>query len=241
MIAHAIDNQGEIIATNGEVGIAAGQDVLLNVEADESIAIRVGTSSGALGNGGLIEAARVALRAAGGNPYALAINHSGLIRANGVDRTDGRVVLSANQGITRVSGDIEAINSEGGTKVTLFSEDKTEFTGRVQAPGQGTVQISGVDQLVFDGMVDTQGGSLVLDPNNVEITSGAATLSGASTISAASVTAALATNNVVIHTSGSDGEDGEQQQVQPISGCRWSLVVLVFWHFESSCVVQIRL
>lgn len=210
LIAYEVENRGSLIAEQGTVGLAAGSEVLLKMGEEDKLAVRLSTKSGKIDQAGLIEAARVELKAAGNNPYALAINHSGLTRASGATMRNGRVILSAAAGINRVSGEIIAESkTEQSALVSIFSEDTTEFTGTVSAPDQGEVHISGVDKLVFEGQVDTENGDLILDPNNVEITSGAATLAGASTISAGAITGALASNNVVIHTSGTDGEDGD--------------------------------
>ena len=218
LIAHAIDNQGTIRASEGEVGLAAGHDVQLKMEGAEGISVRVTPRGGHIDNAGLIEAARAELQAVGSNPYALAINHSGLIRATGAQHENGRVILSSSRGVTRSAGAISAA-SETTTpgEVILYSKDTTEFTGTIETPDQGEVHISGVDRLVFDGQVDTENGTLILDPNNVEVTSAAATLAGASILTAVAVTGLLAANNVVVHTSGTDGEDGDIRVSEPIA------------------------
>ena len=210
LIAHAIDNEGTIRAGESKVGLAAGHDVQLKMEGSEGISVRVTPRGGRIDNAGLIEAAQAELKAVGSNPYALAINHTGLIRATGAQHENGRVILSSSRGVTRSAGAISAA-SETTTpgQVILYSKDTTEFTGAIEAPAQGEVHISGVDRLVFDGQVDTENGTLILDPNNVEVTSVAATLAGASTLTAVAVTGLLGANNVVVHTSGTDGEDGD--------------------------------
>ena len=240
LIAHAIDNQGTIKAETGEVGLAAGHDVQLKMEGADAITIRLTPRGGRIDNAGLIEAAQAELNAVGNNPYALAINHTGVIRATGARHENGRVILSSGRGITRTVGAISA-TSETSTpgEVIVYSKDTTEFTGTIDAPDGGEVHISGVDKLVFEGHVDTGNGTVVLDPNNVEITSVAATLAGASTLTAAAVTAALAANNVVVHTSGTDGEDGDirvSEQVSYSSTNNFSLVA--HRHLEVNRSVQ---
>ena len=240
LIAHAIDNQGTIKADAGEVGLAAGHDVQLTMEGADGISVRLTPRGGRIDNAGFIEAARAELKAVGNNPYALAINHTGLIRATGAKRENGRVILSSGRGITRAAGTISAASETARPgEVIVYSRDTTEFTGSIDAPNQGEVHLSGVEKLVFDGQVDTQNGTLVLDPNNVEITSVAATLAGASTLTAAAVTGALAANNVVVHTSGTDGEDGDirvSEQVSYSSVNNFSLVA--HRHLEVNRSVQ---
>ena len=210
LIAHKVENKGIIKAADGSVGLAGGTEVLLKTSGDNRLSVRLTAQGGSVESKGIIEAAQVELKAEGNNPYALAINHSGLIRANGTSNRGGRVILSSAQGVTDVSGEIVAEANAGNAGiVTLYSEDTMRFTGHVESLEQGEVHISGKEKLVFEGTVDTEGGTLILDPNNVEITSGAATLTGASTISASALTAALGSNNVIVHTSGADGEDGD--------------------------------
>ncbi|MEM6885818.1 MAG: filamentous hemagglutinin N-terminal domain-containing protein, partial [Verrucomicrobiota bacterium] len=111
------------------------------------------------------------------------------------------------QNVTVAAG--AQINADGGNGlVVLWSDGTTVFGGDITADGQGFVEVSGKERLSFTGTVDTQGGTLLLDPNNVEIGS-VMTLAGASLISVGALTTALATNHVIINTSGTDGEDGD--------------------------------
>jgi filamentous hemagglutinin family protein len=109
LIARNINNQGELIANNGTIGLAASDEVILKANSDERLAVRVKDTQGFINNSGLIQATQVELKAAGNNEYALAINHDGFIRANGVQNNNGRVILSSTNGATQVSGEIESI------------------------------------------------------------------------------------------------------------------------------------
>ena len=96
MIAAHVENHGVIRATNGTVGIAAGQSVQLTDSAHPQLLVRATSDSlGGTGllNSGLIDAARVELLANGGNVYGLAINNTGTIRATGAETRDGRIFL----------------------------------------------------------------------------------------------------------------------------------------------------
>ena len=95
LIARSVVNAGSINAPNGTVGLGAGQEVLLK---DMSVgggrmAVRFG--KGDVRNKGAIAAAQAELKAAGGNVYALAGNHSGMIRATGSAMRGGHVWLTA--------------------------------------------------------------------------------------------------------------------------------------------------
>lgn len=70
-------------------------------------------------------------------------------------------------------------NNQTGGQVVIWSEHITQFRGEISAQGLaagGTVEISGKDQLHFNGRVDlrSQGipGTLLLDPENIEIRAG---------------------------------------------------------------------
>lgn len=146
LIAQEIVNQGTLSVPNGTASLAAGSEVLVkDTQGDQRVFVRAGT--GQVVNDGLIEAARAELRAAGGNPYALAINNTGTIRATGVAEHDGQVWLVATRGETRVSG---LINSQRGNTggdirtlgetVTLTDSAQLNATGDL---GGGSILVGG--------------------------------------------------------------------------------------------------
>ena len=229
-------NRGELIAADGTIYLAAGSEVFLKQFGDDHFSVRYPNGDGSVENQGIIEAARIELKAAGNNPYALAINHSGLIRSVGAEKINGKVILSADSGITEVSGDIIA-DYDGG-EVHIFSEDKTIFTGNVVTPGRGEVHISGKEELSFTGVVDTEGGTLVLDPVNVELTSGIAA-AGFSKIDPANIISGLTNNNVVIHTSDTSVGNGDIRVTDSlVYSSTNSLSLLAHRHIEVNADIQ---
>ena len=112
-IARTIENHGTINAPKGTVGLAAGTEVILRPAGDEKMGVSVGSGPGKVVNAGTIAAAQAELKAAGGNLYALAIRNSGTIRATGVERKGGRVLLRAQGGTIENSGTIVAKNATG--------------------------------------------------------------------------------------------------------------------------------
>ena len=133
LIARSVVNSGSINAPNGTVGLGAGQEVLLK---DTSVgggrmAVRFGT--GNVRNKGAIAAAQAELKSAGGNVYALAGNHSGMIRATGSAMRGGHVWLTAG-GSVFASGPIVASNRDGsGGRVTIRATKLAKVTGRIDA------------------------------------------------------------------------------------------------------------
>ncbi len=101
---------------------------------------------------------------------------------------------------------------DGGT-VVVWGDQEAAFHGHIRARGGanggngGFAEVSSIDRLSFAGTADTGGGTLLLDPRNIEIGL-AATLGFASFINISAITAALATNNVVITTSGGGADAG---------------------------------
>lgn len=124
LLAHTVKNAGELAAPRGTVGLGAGSQVFLASPDAPNFVVKArlpgaSVSSGETGvdNSGVIAAAQAQLEAAGGSLYDLAINHTGLIHATGVERRpDGRVLLTAGGGTVAVKGTViaEAADGSGG-------------------------------------------------------------------------------------------------------------------------------
>jgi filamentous hemagglutinin family protein len=113
LVGKSVTNNGKIEAANGSVSLAAGDNVLLQDGANETVQIAAG--SGNTTNTGTIAAAQVQLAAADGNVYALATNNGGIIRATGTATKDGRVYLTADGDVdVGVGATVSAANSRGG-------------------------------------------------------------------------------------------------------------------------------
>lgn len=182
LIAREVRNSGSITAREGTVGLAAGSEVVIAPAGEERIAI-VPNGEGSVENSGTIEAATAELKAAGGNAYALAINNSGLVRANGFQRRGGRLYLSAGgrgkivntgrlesrggevriqtQGEVEVSGDVDASSdSEAGGKIVIDAS-QVRILGPPVLDASGTeggeVALSGSESVHVDGAVKANG------------------------------------------------------------------------------------
>jgi len=147
LIAKEVSNAGTIKALNGTVGLAGGTDVVL-VPAGASgskLAVAVSSGSGSVSNSGTINAVSAELKAAGGNPYALAINNTGIVKATGVVNQGGRIFLKANAGTVSNVGTLKAKNPNGtGGKVSIESTETFRNAGTVSADGTegGTVTVA---------------------------------------------------------------------------------------------------
>ncbi|MBV9567308.1 MAG: filamentous hemagglutinin N-terminal domain-containing protein, partial [Hyphomicrobiales bacterium] len=129
LIARSVTNAGSIEAQNGTVGLGAGQEVLLKDTSVSGGRMSVRYGTGNVRNKGAISAAQAELRAAGGNVYALAGNHSGMIRATGSAMRGGHVWLTAGGSVfaggsifvQNHDGSGGAINLTGANSVGTFS------------------------------------------------------------------------------------------------------------------------
>lgn len=146
LIAREVENQGSLEAPQGLVGLAAATEVLISDTQDgQRIYIKAG--EGQIVNAGLINSARAELRAAGGNPYALAINQTGTVRATGVSEHNGQVWLVAEQGKTRIDGLVEASRGERGGDIRALGDtvllDQNAHLKAIGNQGGGNIMVGG--------------------------------------------------------------------------------------------------
>ena len=160
-IGKTVDNQGEITAANGHVGLAAADDVMISQAGMEHVFVRStasatsATGRTAVNNSGTVIAASAELKAANGNIYALATNNSGIIRATGVSNEGGHIWLIAegNHGTTQNTGTLAARGANG---------------------AGGDIETSG-GHVVALGTVDAgNGGNWLIDPSDITINAGTA-------------------------------------------------------------------
>jgi filamentous hemagglutinin family protein len=168
LIAARTENDGTITAPKGDVGLAAGYQVILRdqLQDDGKFSVVVGGSNTSATNRGVINAAEAELRANGGNVYALAGNTQSIIKATGVSTNDGRVFLVAQgSGTTAASGEIAATQSNGAG-------------GQVETSG-ASVDVTGLT---------VKAHSWLVDPYDLTVTSSAATSIDSSLNAGTSVT-----------------------------------------------------
>ena len=154
-----VDNKGAIGALDGTIALGSGGDILVN-QAGESLITVQGASDydeTGLNNSGSVRGASVEMKSHG-NVYALAINNTGVARATGATRSNGRVRLMASGG----SGNI---NLGQGSSITAQSGASG---GDIQVTStSGNVTVAG--DLIADGSV--RGGSVAVTGNSVTQTS----------------------------------------------------------------------
>lgn len=157
LIARTVRNEGTLSAPKGVVGLAAGDEVLYQPNADERLLVKSPTASAALiHHSGSIVAAAAEIKAAG-NPYAVAINLDGVIEARGhaAAGIKPHVIVHAEQGDIKV-----------GSAAAIFASDEL---------GGGLVSIrAATGNLQLDGKVSTafamgKGGEIRILGNNITV------------------------------------------------------------------------
>ncbi|MEM7011875.1 MAG: von Willebrand factor type A domain-containing protein, partial [Verrucomicrobiota bacterium] len=119
-VDHDIQKHGHLGAPDGRVILAGGSDVLIQERPNGNAFVDGTTSGGAnfLFNGET-EAADVQLHARGGNPYGMAVQVLGRVRATTAENIGGRVVLQAEGGA--------GVNVSDAAEVDLRGQDGNPY------------------------------------------------------------------------------------------------------------------
>jgi filamentous hemagglutinin family protein len=156
LLGYHVNNSGEIEASS--VALAAGHEILLKPEGDEIAFIRP-KSGGILDSHGRIEALKAELKA-DGNPYLLAINHSGKIDALNVTQQKGRVILQAKGGNIDVQGSMHIPEGEisiSAENIILEKPSRLSTSSEFKGHG-GTIKVIAENVGGFYGAVESRGG-----------------------------------------------------------------------------------
>ncbi|MFN0067731.1 MAG: filamentous hemagglutinin N-terminal domain-containing protein, partial [Limisphaerales bacterium] len=187
LIADRIENHGEIAAPGGTIGLAAGRDVLLSERPDgRGLSATVSLPSGSIDNTGRLvaDAGTVAL-------HARVVNQGGLVQAASVRERHGVIelvaadavtlgpnsVLSASGGEEGLSGGGSIVVKSGGSYADTATS-RLGVAGGAQGGDGGFVEISAPVLPAIRAQLDGQaasgsrGGRLLLDPQNIVISSG---------------------------------------------------------------------
>lgn len=128
LVAYRVVNEGEIRASEGTAALGAATEFVYAPTDSSSVLVvsehltDVATGIG-VDNAGLVDAADAQLTAANGNLYELAVNQEGIVRATGVSREGGRVLLTALGGSVNVTGEITARAADGSGGEVLVGGD----------------------------------------------------------------------------------------------------------------------
>ncbi|MGH6989635.1 MAG: hypothetical protein ACREE3_07045, partial [Stellaceae bacterium] len=148
LVGNSVTNSGTLSAPNGTADMAAGNEIVLQpVGSDPRIAVSGGT--GSVTNSGTVAAARAALRAAGGDVYALVENHNA-ITATGTKTIKGQVWLTAG-GTAQVASPVTATNANGSGGAVTVNAGAIHVTGTIDASATKTAKNGGAISVVATG------------------------------------------------------------------------------------------
>ncbi len=153
LISYHIDNQGEIIAPEGFVGLAVGEDVLIKPYDEERVFVKVSptrkisTEDEGIGNTGIIKSVSTEIKI-DGNLHDFAIRNEGVIDARGVREDNGHIYLVAEEGEMDILGSFTAKTSDnnGGEVRILGKTVHVDETAKIDVSGEnvgGKVLIGG--------------------------------------------------------------------------------------------------
>jgi hypothetical protein len=199
LIAENVDNDGTLTAPGGEVGLYAGESVLVSDSADgRGLSATLKVPAGVVNNFGQItaDAGTIALQ-------AQVVNQNGILQANSVKNENGVIELVASDSVNlgadsqiTANGDNSAAGSSGGTVVIQsgnnFSDSigsQISVAGGSQGGNGGNLEVSAPSILSLNSSMDASAqsgwdaGTFFLDP--VNITLGISTANGAINVNTA--------------------------------------------------------
>jgi filamentous hemagglutinin family protein len=202
LIAENIQNSGSLNAPDGNIGLAAGQTVLVSDRPDgRGLSASVQVPAGSVNNLGQItaDAGTIALQ-------AQVVNQNGIIQANSVQNQNGDIELIASDQLSLganshiiASGDISDSGSAGGNvklkSGNTFSDrtgNQIVTTGGAHGGNGGNVEISAPNVLSLNSGIDalaqpgSTAGKLLLDPDYIILDTSGSGSAGSGTVLAGS-------------------------------------------------------
>lgn len=210
LVASQVTNKGQISAPNGTAALGAATEFIYSPLGDNTLQVvstkGLGKSVTGVDNAGLMDAAQAQLAAANGNLYELAVNQSGIVRATGIEKRGGRVMLTANGGSIRLDGSVSAHNADGsggqvfvgggmhGANPAIANADHTTVgahglidVAATGATGKGGQVVVWSNQLTnFAGRIDGRGGAGGGNGGSAEVSGKQLSFTGSVDLTAAS-------------------------------------------------------
>lgn len=242
LIAENVLNYGTINAPGGNVGLAAGQQVVLSQRPDgRGLSMTVNLPDGSVNNEGHItaDAGTIAMS-------ALSVNQNGFVQANSVRDVNGVIELVASDSLDLgasshlvANGDGTIGGSSGGNVMlqsgNTFSDavgSRIDATGGSQGGNGGNIEISAPNVLSLNSIIDALAssgwlaGTLLLDPGYITLDTTGAGSAGSGTILAGSnpgSTLDLNVNTALANLGVSDIILQAQNDITLATGTAWDL------------------
>ncbi|MFO0105684.1 MAG: filamentous hemagglutinin N-terminal domain-containing protein [Burkholderiales bacterium] len=235
LLATQAKNEGVIQARMGNVALAAGSDVTLNLNNGSLLGLTVhqGAVSALAQNSHLIQAegGKVLMTAQAADRLVSAVvNNSGIIEARGVRAEDGviRLVGDSSAGIVTNTGTLKAGTVQGQARSVLQAgaiEANSVNLGasyalvqtqdaRIRAEG-GDIRLDGGQHTYLSGTLDASGGTSTAAGGNITVAGPSITLSAASLD--ASATSAGGTAGSIRVGGGAHGLDTDMTNAQTVT------------------------
>lgn len=184
LIAERIENHGTINAPGGNLGLMAGQEVLLSERPDgRGLSASVALPTGSVDNGGrlIADAGTIALN-------ARVVNQDGLVRANSIRERNGVIELLASDvialgGNSELSASGDTVGASAGGEITIKSDNTfrdavgstIHVSGGEQGGDGGFVEVSAPfldaiqSRIAGHAAAGYRGGRLLIDPQDIII------------------------------------------------------------------------
>ena len=187
LVGPAVTNSGVITSPNGDVVLAAGNQVELVNPGTPNLRVEITAPDNQAVNLGNIvaESGRIGI-------YAGLINNSGTIRADSAVAEGGKILLKAKQSVTLESSSVLDASGVGGGTIEVLAKDggTVNVAGRLDASAPtagngGFIETSATDVNVATGTVVTteaphgKTGMWLVDPNNYRVASYGGDITGA--------------------------------------------------------------
>jgi filamentous hemagglutinin family protein len=187
LVGSAVTNSGVITSPDGNVVLAAGNQVELVNPGTPNLRVEISAPDNQAVNLGNIvaESGRIGI-------YAGLINNSGAIRADSAVAEGGRILLKAKQSVTLESSSVLDASGVGGGTIEVLAKDggSVNVAGRLDASAPtggngGFIETSATDVNVATGAVVTtkaphgKTGMWLVDPNNYRVASYGGDITGA--------------------------------------------------------------
>ncbi|MGC3960030.1 MAG: filamentous hemagglutinin N-terminal domain-containing protein [Verrucomicrobiota bacterium] len=204
LIAERIENHGTISAPEGNIGLLAGQEVLLSERPDgRGLSATVKLPTGSVNNSGdlIADAGTIALQ-------AQVVNQGGLVQANSIRERNGIIELFASDAITLSDSSVistsgDATSASAGGEIVIKSDgtfadsaaSQINVTGGGLGGDGGFVEVSAPYMSAVNSRIDGSsfggvGGRLLIDPLNITIGNTGSGSAGSGTVGSGDAPAA---------------------------------------------------
>jgi len=153
-----ITNSGTLVTTGGTTSMAAGEKIILNIDPDGLVALKVDQSAlnARINNSGMIEAdggTVVITTLAAGELLSSVVNNSGKIGATRMTKRDGSIVIEGGSIINTGSLTASTINARGNNILDAgkWSANGIAKGGTIHIDAAGTVEQSAASLMTTDG------------------------------------------------------------------------------------------